>query len=140
MAAIDNLSATFLVAGSGLFAQSQRIRIASENLANAESTGDAPGANPYTRKVLSFESELDELTGASLVQVGDTELDRAPYRIEKMPGHPAADQNGNVKLPNVNMLVELSDIREGTRSYDANVQVVKQARELITMTIDLLKA
>ena len=137
---MDNLTATFSVAGSGFFAQSQRIRIASENLANAESTGNTPGANPYTRKVISFESELDEASGANLVQVGDTELDSSPYRLEKMPGNPAADQSGYVKLPNVNMLVELSDIREATRSYDANVQIVKQARDLISMTIDLLKA
>jgi flagellar basal-body rod protein FlgC len=137
---MDNLTATFSVAGSGLFAQSQRILIAEENLANAESTGNSPGANPYTRKVISFESELDEASGATLVEVGDTELDSSPYRLEKMPGNPAADQSGYVKLPNVNMLVELSDIREATRSYDANVQVVKQARDLITMTIDLLKA
>jgi len=89
--------------------------------------------------MLSFESELDQATGANLVTVGDTELDTSPYRIEKIPGHPAADQSGNVKLPNVNTLVELSDIREGTRSYDANVQVIKQARELVSMTIDLLK-
>jgi flagellar basal-body rod protein FlgC len=67
-------------------------------------------------------------------------LDTSPYRIEKIPGHPAADKNGNVKLPNVNMLIELADIREGTRSYDASVQVVKQARDLVTMTLDLLKA
>ena len=137
---MDNLTATFSVAGSGIFAQSQRIRIASENLANAESTGNSPGANPYTRKVMSFESELDDASGANLVQVSDTELDSSPYRIEKIRGHPAADQAGNVKLPNVNMLVELSDIREGTRSYDANVQVIKQAQNLVTMTIDLLKA
>ncbi len=103
------------------------------------STGNAPGANPYTRKVISFELELDNATGASLVSVGDTELDSSPYRIEKIPGHPAADQNGNVKLPNVSFLVELADIREATRSYDANVQVIKQARDLVTMTIDLLK-
>jgi flagellar basal-body rod protein FlgC len=137
---MDNLAATFTVAGSGVFAQSHRIRVASENLANAESTGATPGANPYTRKVISFESELDEASGANLVRVGDTELDSSPYRIERMPGHPAADQNGNVKLPNINMLVELSDIREGTRTYDANVQVIKEAQNLATTTIDLLKA
>ena len=137
---MDNLAATFTVAGSGIFAQSQRIRVASENLANAESTGASPGANPYTRKVISFASELDEASGANLVRVGDTELDSSPYRIERMPGHPAADQNGNVKLPNINMLVELSDIREGTRTYDANVQVIKEAQNLVTTTIDLLKA
>jgi flagellar basal-body rod protein FlgC len=136
---MDNLAATFAVANSALNAQSQRIRIATENLANAESTGNTPGAVPYTRKVISFESELDQATGASLVTAGGTELDGSPYRIERIPGHPAADQNGNVKLPNVNITVEMADIREGTRSYDANVQVIKQARDLVNMTIDLLR-
>ena len=137
---MDGLAAAILAAGSALNAQSQRIRVAAENLANAESTGNSPGAAPYTRKVVTFESELDEATGASLVAAGSTELDTSPYRIENIPGHPAADGNGNVKLPNVNMLVEMADIREGTRSYDANVQVIKQARSLVNMTIDLLKA
>ncbi len=136
---MDNLAATFAVASSALNAQSQRIRIATENLANAESTGSSPGAAPYTRRVVTFESQLDHATGASLVTAGGEELDTSPFRIEKIPGHPAADQNGNVKLPNVNMIVETADIREGTRSYDANVQVMKQARELVNMTIDLLR-
>jgi len=137
---MDSLAGTFLVAGSGLNAQSQRIRVAAENLANAESTGKTPGANPYTRKVVSFDSELDQATGASLVSADGTGVDSSPYRVEKIPGHPAADQNGNVKLPNVNIAVEMADIREGARSYDANVQVMKQARDLVNMTIDLLKA
>ncbi len=137
---MDNISAAISIAGSGIFAQSERIRIASENMANAEFTGKTPGASPYTRKVFSFESELDNATGANLVKVGDIELDNSPYRIEKIPGHPAADKAGNVKLPNVDLMVELADIREGTRSYEANLQVVKQARELATTTIDLLKA
>jgi flagellar basal-body rod protein FlgC len=137
---MDSIAATIAAASSGLFAQSQRIRVASENIANADSTGDTPGANPYTRRVISFASELDNATGANLVTVSDPELDTAPYRIERIPGHPAADRAGNVKLPNVNLLVELSDIREGTRSYDANVQVIKQAHDLVTATLDLLKA
>jgi flagellar basal-body rod protein FlgC len=137
---MDNLAATFSIANSALRAQSQRIRTATENLANADSTGKTPGATPYTRKVITFESQLDDTTGASLVAANGEELDTSPYRIEKIPGHPAADKNGNVKLPNVNMLIELADIREGTMSYDASVQVVKQARELVTMTLDLLKA
>ncbi|MGO9544075.1 MAG: flagellar basal body rod protein FlgC [Rhodomicrobium sp.] len=136
---MDNLAATFAVASSALNAQSQRIRVATENLANAESTGNTPGAIPYTRKLISFESELDQSTGASLVTVAGSDLDTSPYRIEKIPGHPAADRSGNVKLPNVNVAVELADIREGTRSYDANVQVIKQARDLVNMTIDLLR-
>ena len=111
---MDNLAATFSIANSALKAQSQRIRTATENLANADSTGKTPGANPYTRKVITFESQLDDTTGASLVAANGEELDTSPYRIEKIPGHPAADKNGNVKLPNVNMLIELADIREGT--------------------------
>ena len=137
---MDNIAATFSIANSALRAQSQRIRVATENLANADSTGKTPGANPYTRKVVSFESAMDDATGASVVQADGEEVDTAPYRIENIPGHPAADKNGNVKLPNVNMLVELADIREGTRSYDATVQVMKQARDLVNMTLDLLKA
>jgi flagellar basal-body rod protein FlgC len=137
---VDNIAATFSIANSALHAQSQRIRVATENLANADSTGKTPGSNPYTRKVVSFESAMDEATGASIVQADGEEFDTAPYRIENIPGHPAADANGNVKLPNVNMLVELADIREGTRSYDATVQVMKQARELVSMTLDLMKA
>jgi flagellar basal-body rod protein FlgC len=137
---MDNIAATFSIANSALRAQSQRIRVATENLANADSTGKTAGANPYTRKVVSFESAMDDATGVSVVQADGEELDTAPYRIENIPGHPAADKNGNVKLPNVNMLVELADIREGTRSYDATVQVMKQARELVNMTLDLLKA
>ena len=137
---VDNIAATFSVATSALSAQSQRIRTATENFANADSTGNTPGANPYTRKVITFESRLDEATGANLVKASGEDLDTAPYRMEKMPGHPAADKNGFVKLPNVNMLVELSDIREGLLSYDANVQIMKQARDLVNMTIDLLKA
>ncbi len=136
---VDSLAATFSIANSALSAQSQRIRIATENLANADSTGNTPGANPYTRKVITFESKLDEATGANLVTASGEEFDRSPYRMEKMPGHPAADKNGNVKLPNVNVIVELADIREGNRSYDTNVQVVSQVRALVNMTIDLLK-
>jgi flagellar basal-body rod protein FlgC len=137
---MDSLSATFSIANSAMRAQSQRIRVATENLANADSTGKAPGADPYTRKVITFEAALDDATGANIVRTDGEDVDTSPYRIENIPGHPAADANGNVKLPNVNMLVELSDIREGTRSYDANIQVMKQARELVNMTIDLMKA
>jgi len=108
-------------------------------LANAQSTGRTPGADPYTRKTISFETEVDRVTGANLVRVESIERDRSPYRIEHDPGHPAADENGFVKLPNVNILVEMADMREANRSYEANLQVIKQAREMIAMTIDLLR-
>ena len=137
---LDPLQASLKIAASGLEAQSTRLRVVSENLANAQSTGKTPGADPYTRKTISFESELDEAMGANLVKVDGIERDRSPFRIEHDPGHPAADANGYVKLPNVNMLVEMADMREANRSYEANLQVIKQAREMISMTIDLLRS
>ena len=137
---VDPLQLAGKIAGSGLQAQSMRLRVVSENLANFDSTGKTPGANPYTRKTISFTDELDEQLGADLVKVDRIGLDKKPYRMEYDPDHPAADEKGYVKHPNVNMLVELSDMREANRSYEANMQVVKQARELISMTIDLLRS
>jgi flagellar basal-body rod protein FlgC len=136
----DPMQVAIKVAASGLEAQSRRMLVVSENLANATSTGSTPGSNPYTRKTVTFESALDDASGAKLVQVDRVDTDRKPYRIEYDPSHPAADADGNVKLPNVDMLVELADMRETNRSYEANLQVVKQARSLISMTIDLLRS
>jgi len=135
----DPLISALKVAASGLSAQSTRLRVVAENMANAQSTGNTPGADPYTRKTITFSSTLDRPSGADLVRVSDIGTDDAPYTIEFDPSHPAADTNGYVKLPNVNMMVEMADMREANRSYEADLQVVKQARELITMTIDLLK-
>ena len=136
---IDPLRASLSIAGSGLEAQSTRLRVVSENLANAESTGATPGSNPYARKTITFEGEMDRAVGAQLVRVKDIGTDRTSFRVEHDPGNPAADQAGNVKLPNVNILVEMADMREANRSYEANLQIVKQTRDLVTMTIDLLK-
>lgn len=137
---IDALSASLRVAASGLEAQSMRLRVVSENLANAESAGRTPGADPYRRKDVLFTSELDRLTGADVVAVAGTRPDPAPFRLEYQPGHPAADAAGYVKLPNVNMIVELADMKQANRSYEANLQVVKQGREMLSMTIDLLRS
>lgn len=136
---VDPLQVALKVAASGLEAQSKRARIISENIANAHSTGNTPGANPYTRKTISFEAAVDEVTNAHFVRVESIDLDNSPYPVEHDPGHPAADANGYVKRPNVNLLIELADMREATRSYEANLQVIRQARDLISMTIDLLR-
>jgi flagellar basal-body rod protein FlgC len=137
---LDPLQLASKIAASGLEAQSNRMRVVSENLANFESTGKTPGAKPYTRKTISFDTKLDEMLGVNLVKVDRIGTDKAAYPLEFSPGHPAADSNGYVKHPNVNMLVELADMREANRSYEANIQVIKQARELISMTIDMLRA
>jgi flagellar basal-body rod protein FlgC len=136
---IDNLNASLRIAASGLQAQSMRLRIVSENLANSESAGTTPGADPYRRKTIVFGSELDRLSGTPLVRIEGVRTDPSPFRSEYQPGHPAADAGGYVRLPNVNMIVELADMRQANRSYEANVQVIKQAREMISMTIDLLR-
>ncbi len=136
---IDPLRAATSIAGAGLTAQSTRLRVVSENLANADSVGTTPGADPYRRKTIVFASEFDRLMGASTVDVKAISTDPSPFRVEHDPSNPAADTDGNVKLPNVNMLVEMADMRETNRSYEANLQVVKQARSMAAMTIDLLK-
>ena len=137
---MDALTAALKVAASGLGAQSERLRVVSENLANAQSTGTSPGADPYRRKTISFVSELDRSSGASLVSVGSIDRDHSDFPVEFQPGNEAADTKGYVKMPNVNALIEMADMQEANRSYEANLQVIKQARELISMTIDLMRS
>lgn len=137
---MDPLSASLKIAGSGLEAQSTRLRIVSENIANARSTGDTPGADPYRRKLITFGETLDKTSGVDVVGVKKIGVDKGKFVEEYDPDHPAADAKGMVKMPNVNMLIEMADMREANRSYDANLQTIKQARELIASTIDLLKA
>ncbi|MBP2507615.1 flagellar basal-body rod protein FlgC [Agrobacterium tumefaciens] len=137
---MDPLSAASKIAGSGLEVQSTRLRIVSENIANARSTGDTPGADPYRRKTVTFGSELDRVSGVERVTVKKLGVDRGDFVNEYDPGNPAADGNGMVKMPNVNILIEMADMREANRSYDANLQVIRQTRDLVASTIDLLKA
>lgn len=128
------------VAGSGLEAQSTRLRIVSENIANARSTGDTPGANPYRRKTVTFGAEVDHANNLTTVGVKKVGQDIGKFIEEYDPDSPAADQKGYVKMPNVNVLVEMADMREANRSYEANLQTIKQSRDLINSTIDLLKS
>jgi flagellar basal-body rod protein FlgC len=137
---MDPLAAALKVAASGLGAQSERLRVVSENLANAQSTGATPGSEPYRRKTISFAAELDRATGGSLVEVNEIGRDKGDFPVEFIPGHEAADDKGYVKMPNVNVLLEMADMSEANRSYEANLQVIKQARELISMTIDLMRS
>ena len=131
---------TLTIAASGLRAQAGRMRIISENIANADSTPSSPGADPYRRKVPTFRTELDRSLGVQLVELGKVQTDQSDFRLKYEPGHPAADKNGNVKYPNVNPLVEMTDIREAQRSYEANINVVTATRRMLQRTIDILKA
>jgi flagellar basal-body rod protein FlgC len=136
---MDPLFASLKVAASGMTAQSERLRVVSENLANAQSTGQLPGSDPYQRKTITFAAELDRASGVNMVDVGSIGSDQSEFPVEYRPGHEAADAFGYVKMPNVNVLVEMSDMREAIRGYEANLQNIKQSRELISMTIDLLR-
>lgn len=137
---IDPLLSATRLASAGLEAQSLRMRVVSENLANAQSTGETPGADPYARKTVTFRAEMERALGAASVRVSGIGNDTAPFRTEHDPANPAADEKGMVKLPNVNMLVEMADMREANRSYEANLQVIKQARAMVAGMIDLLKS
>jgi flagellar basal-body rod protein FlgC len=136
---MDPLSAALKIAGSGLEAQSTRLRIVSENIANARSTGDTPGSDPYRRKTVTFGAEVDRANGLTTVNVKKLGEDTGKFIEEYDPDNPAADPKGYVKMPNVNILVEMADMREANRSYEANLQTIKQSRDLINSTIDLLK-
>jgi flagellar basal-body rod protein FlgC len=136
---MDAIHAATDTAFSALAAQSMRMRVIAENMANENSTGKAAGADPYRRKTVSFSNELDAVSGASVVSVDEIGLDPSSFRSEYLPGHPAADKNGNVKLPNVDMIVEMADMKQTLRSYEANLQVIRQGREMMASLIDLLR-
>jgi flagellar basal-body rod protein FlgC len=131
---------TMAIAASGLRAQAGRMRIISENIANADSTPTTPGAQPYRRKIPSFQTEVDRSLDVELVGLGRTRLDSSDFRVKYEPGNPAADKNGNVRYPNVNSLLEMSDMREAQRSYEANINVISATRRMLQRTIDILKA
>ena len=139
MASNDPLKASLHISGAGLQTQATRLRIISENIANSQSTGNTPGADPYQRQTVSFDNEMNRAEGVALVRVKQIGRDSAPFRVEQDPGNPAADDKGFVKLPNVDVLTELADLREANRSYEANLQVAKQSSDLMNQTVALLK-
>ena len=128
------------IATSGLRAQAGRMRVISENIANADSTAATPGGDPYRRKVPTFSSELDRTLDAKTVALGRIKPDPSAFRIKHDPGNPAADAAGNVKYPNVNPLIEMTDMRDAQRSYEANLNIISATRRMIQRTLDILKA
>ena len=128
------------IAASGLRAQAGRMRIISENIANADSTAPSTGREPYRRKIPTFTSEVDRALEARVVALGRVKTDQTGFRLKHEPGHPSADVNGNVKYPNVNSLVEMTDLREAQRSYEANINVITASRRMIQRTIEILKS
>jgi flagellar basal-body rod protein FlgC len=128
------------IAASGLRAQGSRMEIITENIANADSTAQVAGGDPYRRKIVTFASELDRSIDAQVVKLGRVEIDSSNFLIKHEPSNPAADANGDVKYPNVNSLVEMTDLRDAQRSYEANLNVITATRRMLQRTIDILKS
>ncbi len=134
-----DMTTTLEVSAKGMAAQNTRLRVIAENLANAVTTGSAPGSDPYRRKTVTFENKLDKSIGTTVVDVSKIAHDTTPFPQKYDPGSPAADTNGYVKLPNVSSFVEVMDMKEAQRSYSANLNVLETTRGMMTQTLDLLK-
>ena len=134
-----DLMESLMISAAGMRAQGQRLRVVAENIANADSVSEVPGGDPYRRKTISFKNALDRERGMETVQVSKVGHDQSDFRMKYDPGNPAADQKGYVKLPNVNSLIEMSDMREAQRSYEANLRAIEVARTMLQRTIDLIR-
>ncbi|MEP3278112.1 MAG: flagellar basal body rod protein FlgC [Stappiaceae bacterium] len=130
---------SMMVAASGLKAQSGRMKIIAENIANADSTGRTAQDEPYRRKVPTFSSRLDSEMGVNLVKLGKVEKDRTEFNSRYEPGHPAANAEGYVKTPNVNVMIETVDMKEAQRTYEANLNIISSTRQMLQRTIDILR-
>jgi flagellar basal-body rod protein FlgC len=134
-----DLDKALRISASGMQAQTTRLRVIAENLANQDTTGGKPGADPYRRKTVSFDDQVDRASGETLVRVKKIGVDKSAFPQKYEPSHPAADAKGYVNTPNVNSFVEVMDMREAQRSYSANLQVMQVTRGLLTRAIEMLK-
>ena len=135
-----DFSRSMAIATSGLRAQAGRMRVISENIANAQSTAQTAGGDPYRRKVPTFTTALDRALDARVVALGRVKPDTSPFQIKYEPSNPAADAAGNVKYPNVNPLIEMTDMRDAQRSYEANLNIISATRRMVQRTLDILKS
>ena len=136
---MDDLSKATSISSFGAKAQAKRLRVISENLANAQSLAKTPGGEPYRRKVVLFRNQLDRELEANTVRADRTDRDMTDFGRKYDPGHPAADEQGYVMTPNVNPLIEVMDMREAQRTYEANLNSISISRQLLSKTLDLLR-
>lgn len=134
-----DISKAIAISASGMDVQTARLKVIAENLANQDSTGSSPGAEPYRRKTITFEDKLDKELGVDTVKVRNVGVDKSDLPKRYDPSHPAADAEGYVRTPNVNSFVEIMDMREAQRGYSANLNVMEVTRTMLTRTIELLK-
>lgn len=128
------------IAASALRAQSGRMRVIAENLANAGSTAETAGGAPYRRKIPTFKQIYDRELGAQVVRAGPIRFDQSEFTLRHEPGHPAADDKGYIRTANVNALIETADMREAQRTYEANLNVISATRRMLARTLDILRA
>lgn len=136
---MDDLLRTLRISASGMKAQGTRLRVISENIANADSLPTQPGQLPYRRKVVTFRNQLDQAIGVNTVRVDRIQTDRSEFQQRYDPSHPAADANGYVLAPNISTLVEMTDMKEAQRSYEANLNVIKSSKTMLQETIGLMR-
>ncbi len=134
-----DLYQSMAVSASGMKAQGTRLKVISENLANANTTAETPGDLPYRRKVVTFQNVLDRTMDVQKVGVAKIDVDKGDFQRRYDPSHPSADADGYVLLPNVNSVVEAMDMREAQRSYEANLSAIDTARQMLTRTIDIIR-
>jgi flagellar basal-body rod protein FlgC len=136
---MNDFLASLKIAASGLHAQTSRMRIIAENLANADSAGKTPEEDPYRRRIPTFRAVMDQEVGGKLVEIGKLAYDLSDFDSRFEPGHPAADEHGYVRYPNVDPLIEAMDMREAQRTYEANLNVISSTRTMLGRTLDILR-
>ena len=135
----NDLASALAISASGMKAQGTRLKIVAQNIANASSTADKTGGDPYRRKVITFANVLDKELGTRLVEIKSLKEDTSEFRLKYDPNHPASNKEGFVEMPNVNALVEMMDMREAQRSYEANLNMIEASKNMMSKTIGLLR-
>ncbi len=135
-----DLMQSMQISASGMKVQGERMKVLSQNIANAETAPTSPNEEPYRRKTISFKGELDRASGVEHVAVDRIERDQSAFRLKYDPNHPGADNKGYVKMPNVNSLIEAMDMREAQRSYEANLGAIEISKSMANRTIDMIRS
>lgn len=135
----NDLASALAISASGMRAQGFRLKVVAQNIANASSTSDKTGGDPYRRKIVTFANALDKELGTHLVEIKKLNEDKSQFRLQYDPNHPAANEEGFVQMPNVNTLVEMMDMREAQRSYEANLNMIEASKNMMSKTIGLLR-
>ncbi|MBI3113538.1 MAG: flagellar basal body rod protein FlgC [Rhodospirillales bacterium] len=136
---MDDIIKTMRISSAGMRVQGERLRVISQNIANADALPQDANGKPYRRQVVTFKNELDKSLGLKTVRVNKVQPDKSDFGKRYEPSHPAADPDGYVQTPNVNTLLEMTDMREAQRSYEANLNAIKTSKAMLNLTIDVLR-